>query len=177
MDAERSNRTVAFVTNIGVLIGLVLLVYEVRQNTDLMRAQISMERATTNVQILADIANGGDLIPIDVKLYEESDGFPGTLGWSKVLTAEEKRRYEFWMYLRLTELNNDWYQCSVGLVSPEVCRKEIGGNMRRSLHRFYELGISFERSESSFISTMQGFARKAGLPEINDDGSWKNRPL
>ena len=173
MDANRPNRIVTFVTNIGVLIGLILLVYEVRQNSDLMRAQISMERAITNIQILADFANGGDLVPIDVKLYEESEGFPGTLGWSKILTAEEKRRYEFWMYLRLTELNNDWFQCTVGLVPPETCRKEVRDNMRRSLHRFYELGISFTRSESSFIVEMQELARLEGLPEVNDDGTWQ----
>jgi hypothetical protein len=168
------NRLLAFVTNFGVLIGLILLVYEVRQNSDLMRAQISMERATTSIQILTDIANGGDLIPVDVKLYKETEGFPKTLGWSKTLTAEEKRRYEYWMYMRLTELNNDWFQCTVGLVSRETCRNEVGDNMRRSIHRFYELGISFTRSESGLVSEMQKIARTEGLPEINDNGSWQN---
>lgn len=173
MDADCLNRLLAFVTNISVFIGLILLVYEVRQNSELMRAQITMERATTNIQILADFANGGELIPIDVKLRGESEGFPETLGWSKLLTAEENRRYEFWMYLRLTELNNDWFQCTVGLVSPETCRKEVRDNMRRSLHRFYELGISFTRSEFGFIVEMQKLAHQEGLPEVNDDGSWQ----
>ena len=77
------------------------------------------------------------------------------------------------MYLRLTELNNDWFQCAEGLVPPEICRNEIRDNMRRSLHRFYELGISFTRSESSFIVAMQELARLEGLPEVNDDGTWK----
>ena len=138
-----------------------------------MRAQISMERTNTNMQILADFANGGDLIPIDVKLQEQIEGFPTTLGWSEVLTAEEKRRYEFWMYVRLTELNNDWFQCEAGLVPPEICLNEVRSNMQRSLHRFYELEISFTRSENNFIAAMQELARKAGLPEINDDGKWQ----
>jgi len=173
MNTDRLNRWLALGANVGVLIGLILLVYEVRQNSDLMRAQISMERTTTNMQILADFANGGDLIPIDVKLQERVEGFPGALGWSEILTAEEKRRYEFWMYVRLTELNNDWFQCAEGLVPPETCRKEVRASMRRSLHRFYELGISFARSESSFIVAMQELAREEGLPEINDDGTWQ----
>ncbi|MGB5625966.1 MAG: hypothetical protein WBM61_09565 [Woeseiaceae bacterium] len=138
-----------------------------------MRAQISMERTNTNMQILADFANGGDLIPIDVKLQEQIEGFPAALGWSEVLTAEEKRRYQFWMYVRFTELNNDWFQCEEGLVPSEVCRNEVHANMQRSLHRFYELGISFSRSEGSFIAAMQELAREAGLPEINDDGTWQ----
>jgi len=95
MNTEKLNRWLALGANVGVLIGLILLVYEVRQNSELMQAQISMERTNTNMQILADFANGGDLIPIDVKLREQVDGFPGSLGWSGLLTAEEKRRYEF----------------------------------------------------------------------------------
>lgn len=79
---------------------------------------------------------------------------------------------QFWVHLRLTELNNDWYQCSVGLVSPEICRKEFGDNTRRSLHRFYELNISFQQSDSNYVAAMQEFACKAGLPEINHDDSW-----
>ena len=173
MNNKRLNRWLSLGANFGVLVGLILLVYEVRQNSDLMRAQISMERATTNIQLLASFANGGDLIPIDVKLYEEIEGFPGALGWSEILTAEEKRRYQFWMYARLTELNNDWFQCAEGLVPPEICRKEIRANMQRSLHRFYELGISFTRSESSFIVAMQELARREGLPEVIDDGTWQ----
>jgi hypothetical protein len=91
MNTDRLNRWLALGANVGVLIGLILLVYEVRQNSELMQAQISMERA----------------------------------------------------------------------------------NMRRSLHRFYELRISFTRSKSSFIATMQELAREVGLPEIGDDGSWQ----
>jgi hypothetical protein len=173
MNTDNLNKWLALGANFGVLIGLILLVYEVRQNSELMRAQISMERTNTNMQILADFANGGDLIPIDVKLQEQIEGFPTTLGWSEVLTAEEKRRYEFWMYVRLTELNNDWFQCEEGLVPPEICLNEVRSNMQRSLHRFYELEISFTRSENDFIAAMQELARKAGLPEINDDGKWQ----
>lgn len=173
MNNDNLNRWLSLGANIGVLIGLILLVYEVRQNSELMRAQISMERTNTNMQILADFSNGGDLIPIDVKLKEQVEGFPGVLGWSKILTPEEKRRYEFWMYVRLTELNNDWFQCEKGLVAPETCRKEVRSNMQRSLHRFYELGISFTRSESSFIAVMQELARLEGLPEVDDNGAWR----
>ena len=173
MDTEKLNRWLALGANIGVLIGLILLVYEVRQNSDLMRAQISMERTNTNMQIMTDIANGGELLPIDVKLREQVKGFPKTLGWSRILTAEEKRRYEFWMFVRLTELSNDWFQFTAGFVPSETCLREVRSNMRRSLHRFHELGISFTRSDSGFIVVMQELAHLEGLPEINDDGSWE----
>lgn len=173
MDTDSLNRWLAFAANVGVLFGLMLLTYEVHQNSELMRAQISMDRANSSIQILADLANGGELVPIDVKLREAVEDFPQSLGWSSMLTAEEKRRYEFWMYARLAELNNDWFQCSAGLIPQEVCRTEIVAGMRASLHRYYELGISFTRSQSTFVAEMQNLARLEELPEINDNGTWE----
>ncbi len=170
--AESLNRWLALGANVGVLIGLILLVYEVRQNADLMRAQISMDRTIGNMQILADLSNGGELVPVDAKLREKVEGFPQAIGWSKHLTAEERRRYELWMILRLIELNNDWFQCTEGLISPELCQRDIRASMRSSLSRFYELGISFTRSDPAFVDVMQEFARESGLPDLGDDGAW-----
>lgn len=167
------NRVLVFAANIGVLLGLILLAYEMRQNTDLMRAQISMERTVTNMQIMADVANGGEIIPIDVKLRERVARFPQALGWLDELTAEERRRYQFWMYVRLVELNNDWFQCASGLMSEQTCQQDVRENMRQTLHRFYEFGISLSRSDASFVVVMQELARQEGLPAINDDGSWQ----
>lgn len=156
-----------------MVIGLILLVYEVRQNTNLTRAQMSMERTIATTQILADMANGGDLIPIDAKLRGRIDGFPQALGWSEILTVEERRRYEFWMLLRLVEMNNDWFQCAEGLMPPDVCQRDVRANMRQTLRRFYELDISFTRSDPTFITAMQEYAHELGLPDVGDDGSWQ----
>lgn len=75
------NRFHSVVTNVGVFLGLILLAYEMRQNSDLMRAQISMQRAVTNMQIMADIANSGALIPIDVKLREGVPNIDNSGSW------------------------------------------------------------------------------------------------
>ncbi len=172
MSGRKSNFA-SFAANIGVLLGLGLLAYEMRHNSDLVRAQISMERAVANMQIMADIANGGALVPIDAKLRDQVTGFPQALGWSSKLTTEERRRYQFWMYVRLVELNNDWFQCAAGLMSDQTCQKEVRESMRFSLHRFYETGIAFTRSDAEFVSVMQELAQLENLPAINDDGSWQ----
>lgn len=163
----------AFVTNLGVFLGLILLAYEMRQNSELMRAQITMQRAVTNMQILTDVANGGALLAIDARLHEEVAGFPQAIGWSSRLTAEEQRRYQFWMFVRLVELNNDWYQCASGLMSEHTCQNDVRENMRQSLHRFHETGVSFSRSEAGFVLEMQALARQENLPAIDDQGSWQ----
>jgi len=39
MDSERINRWLTLIANIGILIGVALLIFEIRQNSDLMRLQ------------------------------------------------------------------------------------------------------------------------------------------
>lgn len=172
MDSDRINQWLTLGANIGVLTGLFLLVFEIRQNTELMRAQISMERTTANRQIFSDWANGGELVPIEVMLFEQVEGFPLAVGWSDLLTPEERRRYEYRMFSRSEELRNDWYQCSVGLVAEEICVRELRVRMRNNLHRFYELNINFARAQASYVAEMQELARELGLPPTNDDGRW-----
>ena len=173
LNSENVNRWLTLIANIGVVVGLALLIFELRQNSDLMRAQIAMDRSAVQIQSLSDWANGGEIIPIEVKLFEQVTGFPEAVGWSKLLTPEEKRRYHYRMIIRLTQLQNDWFQCAEGLVDSEICEREVRTRMRRNLHRFYELDLAFGRSQSSFIETMQDFASELGLPNIRDDGSWE----
>ncbi len=94
------------------------------------------------------------------------------LGWREKLTPEEVQRYRYWAIARLFEYNNDWFQCTEGLVEPETCHREVRARMRRYLYRFYEFRIDFSRQPQGFINEMQAIARQEGLPEINDDGTW-----
>ncbi|MEE8262408.1 MAG: hypothetical protein V3R83_08100 [Gammaproteobacteria bacterium] len=172
MDTDKVNRWLTLTANLGILIGLVLLIVEIRQNSQLMRAQINMDRTASTIETLINVANGGAVATIQAKLFEEVDGFPMALGWSDELTPEEHQRYRFWVTARLFEFNNDWFQCTEGLVEPETCQREVRARMLRYLYRFYEFGIGFSRQPQSFINEMQEIARQAGLPEINDDGTW-----
>ena len=45
MDSNEVNKWLVLAANIGVLIGLALVIYEIRQNSELMRVQISQARA------------------------------------------------------------------------------------------------------------------------------------
>ena len=173
MDTDKLNRWLTLTANVGVLVGLILLLFEIGQNTDLMRAQIAMDRSVSQTEILSDWANGGEIVPIEVKLFEQVDGFPQAIGWVDLLTAEEHRRYEYRMIARVNQLQNDWFLCTEGLIAQEICEREVYVRMRRNLHRYYELGIGFGRTQSGFIALMQVYAGELGLPAINDDGSWQ----
>ncbi len=173
MDTDKLNRWLTLTANVGVLIGLILLLFEIGQNTDLMRAQIAMDRSISQTETLSDWANGGEIVPIEVKLYEQVDGFPQAIGWTDLLTAEEIRRYLYRMLARVNQLQNDWFLCAEGLIAEEICEREVYVRMRRNLHRYYELDIGFGRAHSGFIALMQDYAKELGLPPINDDGTWQ----
>ena len=172
MDTDKFNRWLTLTANLGILIGLVLLIVEIRQNTDLVRAQIAMDRTTSSIETLINVANSGAIAPINAGLHADVAGFPMVLGWRGKLTQEEGQRYRWWLQARLYEFNNDWFQCTEGLVPAETCERELSNRMLRSIHRFYEFRIDFRRYPQSFIKEMQEIARQEDLPKINDDGTW-----
>ena len=56
MDTDRLNRWLALGANIGVLVGIILLIIEIDQNRDMMRAQTRNEVAGEAIDLLTDIA-------------------------------------------------------------------------------------------------------------------------
>ena len=79
MDSNNVNKWLVLAANCGVLLGLALVIYEIRQNSDLMRVQISQARAdaamVSNQQtfesayiptILVTIRKGGELSDEDM---------------------------------------------------------------------------------------------------------------
>ena len=157
----------------AIVAGLILVAYELRQNSQLMRGQISMERASASIASMTAVANDGEIARIQAKLRQEVDGYPLALGMSEVLTPEEFERYRFWIIARSNELSNDWYQCSKGFVEDDSCQREVLRRVRSSMFRFYEFQIDYSRWPIGAVQELQPYAVESGLPEIADDGTWK----
>jgi hypothetical protein len=168
---EWKNR-VEVVGTIAIVAGLLLVAYELRQNSDLMRAQISMDRASMAVDSLTTIANDGEISRIQTKLEQEVDGFPFARGIANALTAEESVRFRLWMIARSNEFSNDWYQCSKGFVEEESCQREIMGRVVINMIRFYEFGLDYKRWPLDAVQELQPYTEQYGLPALNDDGTW-----
>ncbi len=62
MNADNVNRWLTLSANIGVVIGLVLLIVEIGQNTEMMRAQINQSRTDTAISEQQAVFNS-DYIP------------------------------------------------------------------------------------------------------------------
>jgi len=57
-------QVITFITNVGVLGGLLLLAFELRQNNELMEAEARMHRTSMSVDAWRFFAENGDLIEL-----------------------------------------------------------------------------------------------------------------
>ena len=58
---DRLNKWLTLGANVGVLIGILLLVYELNQNSELMRSQISNERSSQAIEMWLSVVESDEL--------------------------------------------------------------------------------------------------------------------
>ena len=113
MESDRLNRWLTLGANVGVLIGIILLIVELDQNRDMMRAQTRHELAMGIVDLLQVPANNEQLADL---IYRANSG------------GEITPRELFQFRLRTNALFRYWenvhYQYRVGLYDEEEFSKQ-----------------------------------------------------
>ncbi len=104
MDTDRLNRWLTLGANIGVLIGIVLLVVELDQNREMMRAQIRNELARGVSDFLPSVLDNQDLADTLVRAGE-----------GESLTPAEEFQINTWYDLVFGYWQNVHYQYRQGL--------------------------------------------------------------
>ncbi len=104
MDSDRLNRWLTLGANVGVLIGIILLIIELDQNRDMMRAQIRNELAIGVQDVLGIALADQDLADL---LYRAETG--------ESLSAAESWRVGYWDQLVFRYWENVHYQYRQGL--------------------------------------------------------------
>ena len=170
MQMDKLNSWLMLAANVGVIIGLGLLVYEIRQNSNLMRAEIDTIRAEGKASRQMDLANNGVMMSIVAKAAEA--GFPGEPGALDTLSREELHRLEM-MYVAIVEVTVNWHiQCQQELLDDETCnhvqRQQILGIMPRVRAAGLHLGFT----PPSFIAEVRRILSEEGIEPPNDDGHW-----
>lgn len=114
MIADSVNRWLTLGANIGVLIGIFVLVAELNQNATVMKAQISNERSGQGVDLFMAIAQSQELSRIDAMLQES--GFPENTSALSDLSPTEYRQYRWFLMAQRFRIENLLYQQSLGVV-------------------------------------------------------------
>ena len=111
MIADNLNRWLTLVANFGVVVGLVVLIYEVNQNTAMMEAQINQQRTDTALSEQQSQYNSDHLPAIVLKARR---GAP--------LSEEEHYRFSHWIRAFNRNMDNQLWQYNRGFLGENIPR-------------------------------------------------------
>ena len=128
MCADWISRWLTLGANIGVVVGLGVLIFEVQQNQELTRAQIHQDRTDAWVSNTFARAESEFLAPMMVKLFDA--GFPASMSAMEGLTPLERRRFNTVMVAFRGDYANLFYQYQQGYLDEEFYENSIVGSIR-----------------------------------------------
>ena len=169
MDSDRLNRWLTLGANVGVLIGLIILIVEIGQNTDIMRAQMAQSRADNLISSMEDRIHSDHWPAISAKLRVDGEFRPDRLS---DLSPEERERV-FYYYLReMNDLRAQFLQLQAGYLPRDLWDTSSRNQVIRTL-RF---AAAFKRpcsSDRDFVDELNRIAREEGIMECISSGTWE----
>jgi len=108
---------------ISIVVGLILVAYELRQNSQLMRAQVFNERSTQGIEVFLAVAESRELSEIDAELADA--GFPDDPTAFSQLSSTQRRQYAWFVRANRFRIENALYQQLIGVM--EYDRGHISG--------------------------------------------------
>jgi hypothetical protein len=137
--ADKLNTWLTLGANIGVLIGLLLLVVELDQNSDVVRAQIHQARSDNFETFMVEIADTEHLLPALTKL--RAAGGPKDVSSLQKLDAIERERVRVYLRGRVMGYDNLHYQYKSGFLEEEFYKIRVEGSIRAQAPLWSELGL------------------------------------
>jgi hypothetical protein len=169
---EKLNQWLTPLTNVGVLVGIALLIYELNQNTALTRAEIHEIRAEAKTERQMYLANDGRIASIAAKLFQA--GFPQDRDAMAALSYEERFRYGIFIEGLKEAVANWFFQCQLELLDEELCAAGYPAEARSLVIQAHAAGIDLTNMRDSFIADLRRLAEQEDLPMLNEDGTWRN---
>jgi hypothetical protein len=111
MDSNELNKWLVLAANIGVLLGLALVIYEIRQNSDLMQVQISQARADAAMVSNQQTFESAYIPTILVKIQQGNE-----------LSDEDMIRYVTWFRSQNRNQENVLGQYQFGMLDENIPR-------------------------------------------------------
>ena len=143
MNTDSVNRWLTLSANVGVVIGLILLLIELDQNSDLVRAQIHQARSDAHVWMKEESANSEFLLPALEKF--RLAGGTNDLDAMESLTPIEAARVKLSMEAAHQDYDNLFYQYQQGYLDEEYYQYRVVPTIKELAPWWQELDI-FESS-------------------------------
>jgi hypothetical protein len=152
MTADSLNRWLTFSANVGVVIGLILLVAELNQNSQLVRAQIHQARSDNYVSDMMTIADTEFLLPAYKKLSDA--GGISDVAALAALDETERERIRRFAQARLADYDNLFYQYSLGYLDDGFYQSRVESSIDRMIAVWEEFGL-IEGATPDFVAEIQ----------------------
>ena len=128
MNTDNVNKWLTLSANIGVFIGLILMLVELDQNSDLVRAQIHQARSDVHIANRLEHAESEFLLPAMVK-FEAAGGFDD-LSAIDQLTPIEAARVKEYLAAWHQDYDNLLFQYQQGYLDEEFYRYRVVPSVR-----------------------------------------------
>jgi len=125
--------------NVGVIVGLFLLIAELDQNSDLVRAQIHQARSDNYESFMVDIADTEYFLPAYQKF--SAAGGPQDISSLDTLDSIERERISRYYQGRLGGYDNLFFQYKQGYLDEEFYEARVVGAVVRIAPLWVELGL------------------------------------
>lgn len=168
LNSDRIGRWLALGANFGVLVGLILLIVEIQQNTDMIRAEMSQARTDNRVESFYSRALSDHWPRIIASQNEYTD----RADWYDSMSDEDYERVRFFYLGVINEMGNSAYQCSEGYLHDQVC-ESMRAQLIRILPDLPYVTFNLESGRGPLFEVLQELGREdTSLPLLMNDGSW-----
>ena len=136
MNDDKLNRWLTLGANFGVLVGIFLLIFEIRQNSNLMRVQVEQARSDSYIDWQRDIAITEGFASIISKFDRSAGSYSENF---LRLTPVEQARVRAALNARFYDLENLHSQYVEGFVSEDYWQQRLVPGIRESAPRWKAL--------------------------------------
>jgi hypothetical protein len=163
LSSDRMNRWLTLGANLGVLVGIVLILIELNQNADLMRAQMTQARGDSVVQTYRDLMVSDGWLEIRAK--QRSAG--STKEWVESLSPTEYERVWYRVLVDYHDLRTQFFQYQSGFLDAHIWESSARAQARRLMQIIPYFNIRADDASDDFREFLNTVAQEAGLPILD----------
>ena len=164
MDTVRLNRWLTLGANIGVVIGIALLILEINQNTEMMRAQMAQARTENLLDRYRDEIHSDFWADILAKrrVAQSIDE------WVSSLTPAEYERVWTYQLFQWHYLQSQHGQYQAGYLDERIWTGPATADARRFMQTWPYFNFYYESADPEFRLFLDQVAAENNLPSLKD---------
>ena len=160
MESDKVNRWLTLGANIGVLVGIILILIELNQNSDLMRAQMTQARGDNIMQTYRDLLLSDGWL--EVRAKQRAAG--SIEEWVDSLTPIEYERAWYRQLIDFHDLRTQFFQYKAGYLDPQIWETSSRSQARRFMEKQPYFRFQLTDPDREFYEYLNSVARDYGYP-------------